>query len=630
MFVLQLYQIVFVIFIIIVIGGLVGFKFAETIHHPTLYLIFWLMWSITFLTIISLITSVLVYDNIQHKEGPIGDRGENGSKGEAGEPGICKSDCRDGMCYKELLYTCNQYVNTKEPNAPKPINISNQYFKSRIANLCRAKEFNNLMAVKGREDVIRYLEKILKVWIDLLYKEGGRIYFESTGQENEFNWRKKNPWDEIKKYDVYYWGMPDDAKIVQKKRCNGKKAPPKPKPVPPRLRTMVTNDYEFIWEDHNSHKKRNRDPSQNTFWRPKPHKLQDDTYYPVGDTVFKYYRKEGECRGGNKEAGKFQIEGGANCTGPNEATILVSDRGTKPPMRAEYLGDMKYKYCKNWLCRLFGLSFSSKTRGVAKTRSHEGHLHRLIPHPGYVCLGDVIAPEGESIDVNKYRCVPEDCVEHKSHLKPSNFVNSSETSMVVHKVGNDSKESYNLFVVSSDDKRMTKGMYNFTGKCQKPSADNHPRFTPEIEDEDPTKDHQHSLGWHTQKPIANKYSVLQFMELPETAILVNKADPKISLSIRHIVGTHYNSYHILKPGTEDNQSFDTLLEAVSQSGVQWSKDNEPKKDSYKWKIDINQNKYGDLTILSVRHNKYLKGVRRSQFQLVFGNDSSRNIYWRMA
>ena len=43
--------------------------------------------------------------------------------------------------------------------------------------------------------------------MNLLYEQGGLRYFQTIGAETEFEWLKENPFDEMKKYDVFYWGM---------------------------------------------------------------------------------------------------------------------------------------------------------------------------------------------------------------------------------------------------------------------------------------------------------------------------------------------------------------------------------------------------------------------------------------
>ena len=85
--------------------------------------------------------------------------------------------------------------------------MNNVYIKSKIRQMCASDEFKQLAPYNGHLNLINYLKTIWKVWFELLYEEGGLKYFETIGAETEFEWLKENPFDELKKYDVFYWGM---------------------------------------------------------------------------------------------------------------------------------------------------------------------------------------------------------------------------------------------------------------------------------------------------------------------------------------------------------------------------------------------------------------------------------------
>ena len=98
-----LYQSLFTLFAVSVVGVLLGFKMAVNIHNPTLYILFWVMYFISFLCLLSLLFSLYIYDSIKDREGPKGLKGEQGTTGEMGDTGVCKSNCRDGIFYYELM-----------------------------------------------------------------------------------------------------------------------------------------------------------------------------------------------------------------------------------------------------------------------------------------------------------------------------------------------------------------------------------------------------------------------------------------------------------------------------------------------------------------------------------------------
>ena len=349
----QLYQLVFVLFIFIVIGILLGFKFAIHIHNPVLYILFWIMYFITFLCICSILSSVYFFGNIRKKTGPIGPKGETGKTGEMGEVGICKPNCRDNMCYKELMKFSEDYLNKIYPTDYKPIQISNKYWKDRITMICRSKEFTNLVILKGREKVIEYVQNILKTWLELIYKEGGRIYFESVGAENEFDWRVNNPWNEIKKYDMYYWNMSKIFRIREFQKCR----PLKKEDTEPRIYGIKTNDYYPIWGHMHSW---GIQYTKNSFWRARHLKQNGKTLYPMGDIFARIepnnYQSRKNVRGNMEFDRKYP-------SGPQGHTMLVGG-DVKPPIGFQKLGYNYYETCNGWTCKWTSCSLS----GCKKTK----------------------------------------------------------------------------------------------------------------------------------------------------------------------------------------------------------------------------------------------------------------------
>ena len=85
--------------------------------------------------------------------------------------------------------------------------INNIYIKEKVKSICDSQQFKELSSVRGPQKLIEYLKDIWIIWVDEIYKQGGVNYFLSVGAENDFEWKQVNPFNEIKKYDVFYWGM---------------------------------------------------------------------------------------------------------------------------------------------------------------------------------------------------------------------------------------------------------------------------------------------------------------------------------------------------------------------------------------------------------------------------------------
>ena len=89
--------------------------------------------------------------------------------------------------------------------------------------MCQSPQFKQLIPYKGANNLISYLKEIWSVIVESIYDSGGMNYFKTIGAENDWDWVENNPWNEFKKYDVYYWGL-DKAyrpKVVEK--CTGTK-----------------------------------------------------------------------------------------------------------------------------------------------------------------------------------------------------------------------------------------------------------------------------------------------------------------------------------------------------------------------------------------------------------------------
>jgi hypothetical protein len=206
----------------IIILIFVGVEFSKSIGNYSELIIFWFLYSITIFTIINIIVSGYFYFVLKDKKGPSGERGETGEPGGEGEAGLCDIGCRNKICTDKIMTAIVDQINDEAGNPDPPIKLNNVYIKQRVKQICNSSEYNEYSPFRGPNDLIKYLANTWRKWVSVIYKAGGRQYFESIGAENEWKWVKENPFNEIKKYDVFYWGMAKGYKPKIHEKCQDK------------------------------------------------------------------------------------------------------------------------------------------------------------------------------------------------------------------------------------------------------------------------------------------------------------------------------------------------------------------------------------------------------------------------
>lgn len=114
--------------------------------------------------------------------------------------------------------------------------------------------------------------------------------------------------------------------------------------------------------------------------------------------------------------------------------------------------------------------------------------------------------------------------------------------------------------------------------------------------------------------------------------MVNKANSRVFILVRHIESNGYNSYHIIRKTNITNlekEKNEEILSTVDDRRVEWTRDQYPKKSSYIWSLHMDDNKHGEFVIMSKVHNKYLKSTSMWQHQLVFPNQADNMSRWKI-
>ena len=302
--------------------------------------------------------------------------------------------------------------------------ITNVYIKEKIKSMCHSPQFKELSSVRGPQKLIEYLKDIWIKWVDSIYDASGVNYFLSVGAENDFEWVKDNPFNEIKKYDVFYWGLPrkarpyvldvknkypvkiefTDKKIANSKNSknskNNKKSKikkgkkegfanyedlvhPKVKGMDRpteknKLKIVHSNDYYFTYDDRGTTMKQSV-----RAYRPHYKDHKGERYYPLGDVIVAPSKTHGDF--GDKivfgEYGEKRSFSKGRHIGPNRDTILVSGDVKKPIDYTPIWSDLQKAKERHWQCKI--------CRKHKRYSHYKGVMYRVVCPKGYASLGDV-------------------------------------------------------------------------------------------------------------------------------------------------------------------------------------------------------------------------------------------------
>lgn len=387
-----------IIGIIIAIG--VGLEISKGIDEFTVSMLFWILYIITIITFINIVLVWNYYQNMKGKKGPIGSPGEIGERGNKGDTGLCDANCRDSICENAL----NELLidELKERNNGVIIKMNNVYVKSKIRQMCASDEFKQLAPYNGNLNLNNYLKTIWKEWFNLLFEQGGLSYFQTIGAETEFEWLKENPFDEMKKYDVFYWGMGKQYRpqLVDKCYTSQDGVNPDDNASQYMLRASNTNFYTKIVQVTNK-----SDANEKmSVWRANQFTYKNNVFYPVGDIVVNTSRNKNVINSSLKKVGAFEINySNSNNIGPSINTIIVSG-DVKSPINYELLWTNKAE------------------------RGNHFWIWRPIPPANYIALGDVITLSSSKPNTGNnapIRCVPRD-ITKLTEPSPQSVVWSSQ------------------------------------------------------------------------------------------------------------------------------------------------------------------------------------------------------------
>ncbi len=505
-----------VVFLLLII--VFGFSLSSNIFGTYEKLIFWMLYLISIGTTAILIYGFYINRSLKKLKGPRGPRGEPGDSGEQGITGLCDPNCRNKICDMTILRAIgrklaqlekerngesitgeekkaidyifyfdslnltseeiqekmtekmeenklnnSEFINIEyikktlsEAETENNIEVTNLYIKEKVKSMCHSKQFKELSPVRGPQKLIEYLKDIWIDWTELIYNAGGGVeYFTTVGAENDFEWVKNNPFNEMKKYDVFYWGLPSSGRprsVPVKPKYEKKTELPEnveylknknknegftdyenlepsvvftnDKPSnKEKLKLLSSNAYFFTYDDKGTEMY----PNMRTY-RP-IHQIHDkEKYYPLGDIAVAPTNKLKDYGSTFKYVTDFNnqnykiSESPGRLVGPNVDTVLVAGDVKKPIDYKAIWDDTQDKQERH------------RTRNAKRFGRHRGIVFKPVCPKGYGSLGHVFSSrrrltadlventdqnsKGRPKGDNQPVCIPENCIERLPN-KPS-------------------------------------------------------------------------------------------------------------------------------------------------------------------------------------------------------------------
>lgn len=524
-----------IIGIIFAIG--IGLQISHAIDDFIIYVLFWMLYIITIITFINIILVINYYLIMKNKSGPPGIDGEVGNRGSKGDTGLCDPTCRDSICENQI----NDIIlsTLKDRTNGSPVKLNNVYIKSKVRQMCASDEFKQLFPYNGQQNLINYLKEIWTIWINNMFDSGGIAYFDNVAAEDEFDWIKENPFNDIKQYDVFYWGLGAAYRPQVSEKCYDSTDGVNPDLNSSGiiLRASPTNLYDRLGDDNNS-----RSYNEVSFWRARQFTYKSTVYYPIGDIAVGPDRKNDDY---DKTCHVGIITLPQKYPSPNRETIIVS---------GDIVGPIDYDLI--W---------------VDLNSVNPFWLWRPIAPANYISLGDVVTFDASpplTGDSAPIRCIPKQItiqISPNGNRLWSSIGSGADTNVsILGYIPNDGSEVsasdsnvYNLF-------RAVPGVGTYI-----PTSDINGSFYYL----DPTKYNANVIigvespkskadniqvgkGYVNREPKDAKYSVLAYLNLKNSATLIHSRT-KTEVSVQLIPKAISNAY-LIKVKTGKNNSIKCL------------------------------------------------------------------------
>lgn len=340
----------FIYLVLLVFIGLVFLVFgnlmSKNIYNPLMYLIFWIVYTITVLTLINIGINLYTYLVINKKQAQPGERGPVGPDGDEGDTGECENNCRIKQYVKKIMKDLEKKYNailTKErgKEATPPRKINNKFIKDTITRICTSNQFKEIAQSRNIDNLIQYLTEVFKRWFEILAKADKsnnknnlQNYMEVYGEIVEWEFVTNpvnNPFGEIEKYDIYYWGLKKDFHPIPVSSCKKKSEVELGKD---KIKAIKSNLYNRIYSDRKTGAKLDLN-----LWLSSPITISNETYLPlgvIGSPRPEYALRYTQNFNYNDDMPRQELSYTSN--GPSKGNVLVSTKNEdlvrRPPSSA--------------------------------------------------------------------------------------------------------------------------------------------------------------------------------------------------------------------------------------------------------------------------------------------------------
>ena len=345
--------------------------------------------------------------------GEKGNRGLRGSSGEkAEECDIVK--CNLNVCDEKILnHVAEVYSNilkSRNKKGSKHYPLTNNFIKNKIKTLCRSPQLEKVLGKTDEKKVYAHIKDTWTKWIQIILKYENGEYFMETDYltDNDFdnlietkdkiynpNFNnnkpgtpskgKETPFDELKKYDMWYWGEPEAAKVKIVYKCDlDSDSNSNSESKEYNINVKHPKDFEQKWRSSVALQTKSNDtytpfqPKGNpvTIYRPKTIDNDGDIFYPLGDLI---------------------VDGDNNEPTPND-TLLVS-------------GDIVHP---NSFTKKYGFQ---REEGIGEGVVGYSFWEPKAPE-GYTCVGNAIENTYNQLAPNPtdFACVPTKCTQPISNF----------------------------------------------------------------------------------------------------------------------------------------------------------------------------------------------------------------------
>ena len=548
----------FVALIVFCIYVLFGLYLTEESDSVAQLILTWVIYTILWTTFINVYLLGYFWSVVKNKTGPVGLRGPSGERGKVGIQGQCSITAGQAYCMKALNDYIDSLYKSKTNQSILDADLQtfpNNYLNNKITVMAGSRQYQVLIANlsndnKPIDNLVNYLKSIWAKWFELIYNgtDVPGIWFTDEYADEEYTWiGYPKPFDEIKKYDIYYWGITRNFRPLKAELCrsNSNLANSKfPKhqlsqdkdTQVNRLKVIQTNDYYKTGDTDNYD-----DNADGSWWSPHTQTIDGETYYPVGDVMA--FNNNNPSKSGKTIVGDSSYNAGRR-NGPDIRTILVTGDVVDP-----------IKYIKS--------SYLHTTNNA--------EIFTPICPKGYTALGDVVTSSMHNSH-NSNKCLPTECLEqvapgpiHTENGSPlqwnryDKYLGSNlrykwkwyNNVNVLNNTDPDAKykNGYNLLRGSESLGKKGYPFYKIKKKCLEKVPN---RAFPPLPDipEPLTKDVEPEfaelgIGWHGHPyKLDPKYSIFSYLNLVPEGMIVNQGTGQ-RFYIVHKEGFDINLFNII-------------------------------------------------------------------------------------